>query len=377
MEYTQLHEMLKAAYESGTEEILIPNSRVRIRNSAFTSDYSSDDFMNAGDSSIYENMSFTYPVFVPEDTNSDKVILLLHGLNERSWIKYLTWAYSLTQLTGSYVVLFPISFHMNRSPKLWKDPRAMTGLLRERNLTRSDNSFTSFANTALSKRLTDDPRRFLNSGYQTVRDLEELVIQIRSGKHPLIPATPQINLFAYSIGAFLAEIVMMADEQALFSNSKLFMFCGGSVFSNMNGVSKLIMDSEAYKRVYHYYVHDFENEIGNGQKILDKILSTKVGMTFRSMVDFSRFRKIREKSLSTLSHRMASVGLAKDTVIPANGIMNTLKLSSGQKAGEIEIWDFQYAYSHENPFPIYNSLESKLVDSSFAKFINHAAAFLV
>ena len=377
MEYTQLYHMLGAAYNPETEEILIPDSGIRIRNTDFTSDYSAEDFMNAGDSFINENMSFSYPVFIPEDTHTDRVILLLHGLNERSWVKYLTWAYSLTRLTGSYVVLFPISFHMNRSPELWKDPRAMTGLLRERSLTRSDNSFTSFANTALSIRLTEDPRRFLNSGYQTARDLEELVVRIRNGKHPFIPATQKINVFAYSIGAFLAEIVMMADEQDLFSNSKLFMFCGGSVFSSMNGASKLIMDNEAYRRVYSYYVKDFEREIGGKEKIMEKILSTRVGMTFRSMIDFGRFRKYREKALSLLSHRMASVGLAKDTVIPADGIVNTLELSCGQKAGEIEIWDFQYAYSHENPFPIYKNQESGLVDSSFAKLINHAAAFLI
>ncbi|NLA49387.1 MAG: hypothetical protein GX876_07995, partial [Bacteroidales bacterium] len=370
-------EMLRNIYDPGTEEMRIPGSGLRIRNSRFISDYSSEDFLNEDDSSINENMNFTYPVFIPEDNKTDRVILLLHGLNERSWIKYLTWAYSLTTLTGSHVILFPISFHMNRSPLSWKDPRAMTGLLRERNRKRSDNSLTSFANIAISKRLTEDPRRFLNSGYQTIRDLEELMIRIRDGKHPFIPATVKVNLFAYSIGAFLAEIIMMADQQNLFSNSKLYMFCGGSVFSNMKGASRLIMDSEAYNRVYSYYMQDFEKEIENGRKIMDRILSTRVGMTFRSMIDFSRFRKFREKSLLTLDDRLFSVGLAKDSVIPADGIVDTLKFSSGRKAGKIETWDFQYNYSHENPFPLYKTAEKKLVDNSFMKLISHAAAFLI
>jgi len=38
------------------------------------------------------------------------------------------WAYSLAELTGSYVIMFPSPFILNRSPDSWKDPRAMTGL---------------------------------------------------------------------------------------------------------------------------------------------------------------------------------------------------------------------------------------------------------
>lgn len=165
MEYTELYKKLRNLYDPGKEDILIPGSGIRIRNTGFVSDYSSEGFLNEGDSSISENMSFTYPVFINEEVKTDRVILLLHGLNERSWIKYLSWAYSLAGLSNSHVVLFPISFHMNRSPESWRDPRAMSGLLKERNSRRSDNSFTSFANIALSERLTEDPRRFLNSGY--------------------------------------------------------------------------------------------------------------------------------------------------------------------------------------------------------------------
>ena len=51
------------------------------------------DLSNKNDTLIPENRSFSYPVFTPGNTKSDKVILLLHGLNERSWVKYLVWAY--------------------------------------------------------------------------------------------------------------------------------------------------------------------------------------------------------------------------------------------------------------------------------------------
>lgn len=110
---------------------------------------------------------------------------------------------------------------------------------------------------------------------------------------------------------------------------------------------------------------------------MEQIFSTRIGMTFRSMIDLSRFRKFREKSLSALGDRIFSVGLAKDTVIPADGIVDTLKFSSGRKAGRVETWDFQYKYSHENPFPLYKTTEKKFVNRSFMKLINHAAAFLI
>jgi len=377
MEYTRIFEALRAIYNPAAEEIRIPQSGIRIINTAFFSDYSSEEFLNESDFSISENLNFTYPVFISEGSKTGKVILLLHGLNERSWIKYLVWAYSLTLLTESYVILFPISFHINRSPESWRDPRAMTGLIKERNRNRGDDRLRSFANIAISERLTDDPRRFLNSGYQTVCDLADLMISIRDGNHPVVPGGSKVNIFAYSIGAFLAEIIMMADPQDLFRNSKLFMFCGGSVFSNMHGASRLIMDSDAYNRVYKYYMQDFETEIKTGRKFMDIILSTRVGLAFRSMIDFARFRKFREKSLSTLDDRILSVGLAKDTVIPADGIINTLEFTPGRKTGKAEIWDFNYPYSHENPFPVYKTAESRIVDNCFTKLINYAAGFLI
>jgi hypothetical protein len=119
MEYTKDFNMLRSVFDPEALEIKIPGSSVRIVSEKFTSDFDPNDFLKSDDSSISENISFSYPVFIPEDKTSRKAILLFHGLNERSWVKYLVWAYWLSELTGSYVVLFPISFHINRSPSSW------------------------------------------------------------------------------------------------------------------------------------------------------------------------------------------------------------------------------------------------------------------
>jgi hypothetical protein len=69
-----------------------------------------------GDSLIEENISFRYPL-VREAASSktsgkslqrhDHVVILLHGLNERSFSKYLPWAYQLWAATRVPVSCFP------------------------------------------------------------------------------------------------------------------------------------------------------------------------------------------------------------------------------------------------------------------------------
>jgi len=370
MGYTDRYKELSAAYSPDISKIRVPGSGITIVNTDFVSDGISGNLFSGNDYLITENLTFSYPVMIPAG-KSNKVILILHGLNERSWDKYLLWAETLAEMTGSFVILFPISFHINRSPVSWKDPRSMLRFLKEKMATRGETRSSSFANIALSNRLTDDPRRFLKSGYQTVYDLVKLMKQINAGQHPVIPAGGKVNIFAYSIGAFLAEIIMMANPDGLFSGSKLFMFCGGSVFSNMRGESKLIMDRLAYEKVYNYYLERFEDEIKSHGSVLDHLISGKIGMAFRSMIDFSRFSDVRNIALQNLGDQVYAIGLKKDQVIPVEGILRTL---SGNT--HVETIDFNYGYTHENPFPVLNNASSTEVDRSFMKIFETAGRFL-
>jgi hypothetical protein len=375
MEYTKTYNELKAIFNIEKKKIPVPGSDINIYNSGFQSDIPLNDFSNKYDSLITENRSFSYPVFAPEDRNSDKVILLLHGLNERSWVKYLVWAYYLAKNTGSYVILFPISFHINRSPSAWKDPRAMINYMKERNSTLSGINMSSFANVAISNRLTEDPMRFFKSGYETTSDIVKLLTIIRNGKHEIIPKTAKFNIFAYSIGAFLAEIILMGNPENLFSESKLFMFCGGSVFSNMQGSSKLIMDSLAFNRVYDFYLNDFEKTITGKSPLVEFLRTSQVGLAFRAMIDLERLKTFRENIFKNIRGQIHSITLIKDLVIPTKGVL--LTLNSPEKKDIVDAWDFPYTYSHENPFPIFDSSLSKKVDYWFEKVFAEAALFLV
>src|SRR5450759_1235098 len=294
MEYTRTFNELKSLYTIENKIISIPESEISIQNILFQSDLPINEFSNQSDDLIAENRSFSYPVFTPPNRKSDKVILLLHGLNERSWVKYLVWAFYLAQYTDSYVILFPISFHINRCPSSWKDPRAMLTFMKSRNSTLGNIDMSSFANIALSNRLTEDPMRFFNSGYQTTVDICKLISGIKNGEHEIIPRTNKINIFAYSIGAFLAEIIIMGNPENHFTDSKLFIFCGGSVFSNMQGSSKLIMDSVAFRRVYNFYLNDFERTLYGKSPLNDFFCSSQVGMAFRAMIDLDRLKTFRE-----------------------------------------------------------------------------------
>jgi len=374
MEYTKTFSRLKSLFNPDKEMIHIPGSDINIHNVRFRSDISLNGFSNKKDSLIPENHSFSYPVFIPQRCKSEKVILLLHGLNERSWLKYLVWAYYLALNTDSYVVLFPISFHINRSPVSWKDPRAMIPFMKDRNSSLGEINMSSFANIAISNRLTEDPMRFFHSGYQTTSDIIKLTSSIRNGEHQVIPRSTKINIFAYSIGAFLAEIILMGNPENLFGESKLFIFCGGSVFSNMRGSSKLIMDSLAFDRVYNYYLHDFEKSLTGKSPLVDFLRFSQIGMAFRSMIDLERLKTFRENILNKLRNQIHSITLLKDSVIPADGVVATL--DSINKSNVVEVWDFPYPYSHENPFPILDFPLCNKVDYCFERVFSKAQLFL-
>src|SRR5450759_5100948 len=374
MEYKKTFNELKSLFTTDEEEIVIPDSDIKIYNIGFRSYDSLNGFSNKSDTLITENHSFSYPVFTPRRAESDKVILLLHGLNERSWLKYLVWAYYLAMYTDSYVILFPISFHINRSPASWKDPRAMIHLMKDRNSSLGEINMSSFANIAISNRLTEDPMRFFNSGYQTTLDIIKLLSGIRNGEHEIIPKTNKFNIFAYSIGAFLAEIILMGNPGNLFSESKLFIFCGGSVFSNMQGSSKLIMDSYAFNKVYNFYLNDFEETLTGKSPLVDFLQSSQIGMAFRAIIDLGRLKIFRENILKNLRGQIHSISLLKDSVIPSKGVVSTLGHSD--RTNIVDIWDFPYTYTNENPFPIFDSSHSKNIDYWFERVFSEATLFL-
>ena len=326
------------------------------------------------DASIPENYSFSYPVFLPPGCHkASGCILLLHGLNERSWEKYLCWAEHMASQTGKAVLMFPLAFHINRAPKWWSDPRSTRSLIEKRKAETGNDRSLCFANVALSERLSQDPARFYVSGRQTVTDIVLLLNQIRNGEHPLFQQDATVDIFAYSIGSFLAEILLMANPENLFGSSRLFIFCGGSIFKNMYGESRCIMDKPAYDALFSYYCNEWLRQI---RLSVDegKVTDDAVLRAFNAMILPEEYQEERFSFFRSRKDSIAGISLQKDSVMPYNGVEACM---GHQLAGEcFQQLDFPYEYTHESPFPGNGRINEALLNTCFNRVFNQASSFL-
>jgi hypothetical protein len=330
----------------------------------------SDEFSEAKDDFIGENKSFSYSIFTPSGSSKrDKVILLLHGLNERTWRKYLTWAEYLAKTTGKPVILFPIAFHMNRTPLLWVNPRLIRPWVEKRMKEFPGLKNSTFVNIALSSRLSQEPLRFYTSGLETIYNLQQLVKDIKNGKHPLFKEDTSVHIFSYSIGALLSQILLLANPDKLFTNSRLFMFCGGSIFSEMNANARDIMDSAANEKIHNYYFHDF---IKNAS-LSDSNIADNVKKAFKAMIRPDVLRDYRESFFQQAVDRIRAISLKADTVIPTKGLLAAIGKFSDKIVEEM---DFPYPYSHQWPFPLNSKIPAEVINNSFESIFSKAAGFL-
>jgi len=385
MDYTQKYQELKTLFQPGADKTEFPGSDISCYRAVFDSKnisvlagerdqniHTHSVFNTMPDDSISENHTFSYPVFKTADTCKHRqAILLLHGLNERNWTKYLVWAYYLAFKTKRPVILFPIAFHMNRSPEAWSNPRMMSPVLLDRRKRLGEDPMSTFANVALSERLCEDPLRFYTSGQQSAADIVQLAGQLNRGEHPLFEKGTTIDIFAYSIGAFLSQILFLENPAGLFTNARLFLFCGGAFFEEMNGVSRLIMDQQAFGRLRHYYIKELGTEMDHSELLSASINQTEGGRSFLSMLGAGNLKSFRESVFEKLQKQVQAVALLKDRVIPAGGIVKALN-----RFIPVDVLDFPYEYSHENPFPVMNSEKSSIVDRGFESVFSKAAAFL-
>jgi hypothetical protein len=316
--------------------------------------------LQSPDRDVVENREFRYSVFLPGDKRGgdspgarfDRATLLLHGLNEKQWEKYLPWAARLAELTGRPVILFPIAFHMNRAPEAWANPREMMGVAKERKRLFPDLYAGSFANAALSHRIQFAPHRFLVSGLETYLNLLELAREIQSGAHPCFSPGSRLDLFGYSIGASLTQLLMMANREGLFSDSRAFLFCGGSVLDQANPVSRAIMDDEAHRAIVGYFRNvaaDPEGSLPVPQEQLRKL--DRELEIIRSMLFRGQLASMREWIMRSVGSRISALAMSQDRVFHPEGIVDSWAADDGESLIDITMADPDYGYSHEQPFP--------------------------
>ncbi len=329
------------------------------------------------DCSISRNLEFRYSIFMPSGGGKARsLVILLNGLNEKRWDKYLPWALRLVQSTGKAVALFPIAFHMNRTPPDWGNARFMSAVSAERKKRYPTIAHSSFANAAISVRLQAAPQRFIWSGLQTYLDLIQLVRQIKEGAHSHIHASATIDFFAYSIGSFLSEFILMTNPDGLFSDSRVFIFCGGPTLDRMYPGSRYIMDSEAVIALHAYFIEHLDNEFGRHPRLGHYFLKHhEVWDYFRAMLSNPKMKGLREARFRALSGQIEALALKRDEVIPPVEVINTLQGDFRDVPIRVHLRDFPYPYSHVMPFPYRHSLGSQL-DECFDDVFSVAAAHL-
>jgi pimeloyl-ACP methyl ester carboxylesterase len=326
------------------------------------------------DMAIETNRNFTYPVILnKEQADYSEVTVLFHGLNERSWKKYLPWGKALCVKKGCPVILFPISYHMNRSPIQWSNPRKMMPMAKTRKEQNQDLSEGSVVNAAISNRLNEHPERFLISGLETYFDVLHLTDMLSKGMHPVLNQINTVHFFGYSIGALLVQILMMTHGEDRFSNSKAFLFCGGTTLDKMHGASRFILDSAAFEALKKCYVSN-SFELQTEDFPYKTLYKPEVLMVFSSMMNSEANHKFRNSALKKLQGKVQVCALEKDDVIPAKAVKETFKNALEDLSNAVESIDFPFKYSHVTPFPYSgNQLE---VDNAFDMVFNKAAGFL-
>jgi len=335
------------------------------------------EILDIHDSKVLENQEFRYHIFKPSKVDkASEIIIMFHGFNEKYWHKYLPWAKRLMDSTGKTIVLFPVAFHMNRAPHDWSNRRMMYGVCEERKQRFPNVVNSTLSNVAISTRLHSKPERFFWSGLQTYNDVLQLVNQIKSGQHPHIERNASIDIFSYSIGSLLAQILLMTDPEGIFENTKLCMFCGGAVFNRMSPVSKFILDSESNVMLYSFIIEHLESHLKKDQRLCHYFGSEHPeGINFRSMLDYKVMKKYREEIFSNIRDRIMAITLEKDTVVPPYEVANTLQGSARNIPVRVEILDFPYDYKHEDPFPQIENYKT-MVNQCFNKVFNIASDFL-
>jgi hypothetical protein len=403
MNYLERFNFLKKKENYDDNEIELDNNLV-IRNFTFSSNYrfllpgglgNNDDYeyipdieqnyepdviqqmLNKKDAEIQENISFRYHIVMPKnETKSNDVVLLLHGFNEKNWQKYLPWATYIVEKTGKAVVMFPLAFHMNRAPALWSNSREMYGVSNQRKARHPNLIASSLSNVAISTRLHNKPQRFIWSGLHSYYDIIDFVENVKKDLHPAIDKNAGFDFFSYSIGTFLGEIVMMTNKNGYFSNSKYATFCGGAVFNRLSPVSKFILDSEANVSLYSYMVEHLESHIKRDEVLRHYLQTQPEGKNLRNMLNYNLLTKEREGIFRNISHRFYAIALEKDGIVPACEVINTLQGVHRNIPIRVEVLDYPYEYTHENPFPSLPEIADE-VDKQFRLTFDKICDFLV
>ena len=167
---------------------------------------------------------------------------------------------------------------------------------------------------------------------------------------------------------------MLANPEHLLDDSRLFLFCGGSIFSQMDGSARDIMDHEAYQKVKNYFLNDFLTQDKEHRMLPILYEEDFMEKAFKAMIRPEVMKNYRESFFEQAQDRLRIITLKKDTVMPTQGVIEALGPHCTRTI--LEELDFPYEYSHQNPFPTNTGATPEMLSQSFTTIFNQVANFL-
>jgi len=305
------------------------------------------------DEQIKENLTFSYPLMREQSSSGilqrhKRVTIMLHGLNERFYDKYLRWAYPIWQGTEAPVVIFPLTFSINR---VWHGWGKQIPETRERRARIRNNRTVYYDNATMSERLGKHPKRFFWGGVQSYWDIIDLVRQIRNpkgdkeiNKH-FAPDT-RVDFFGYSSGGYIALALLLANHEGLFSDSRACLFASCVEMNDIRPISPFIIDRKGEDAVREMFVDGFDNLPNERMKHwFEHHEEARWLGSFAGAPPQDRTQ--RDIGLKKLAPRLLGIANSNDKVTPLAAMLNVLqgvRRNTGVRVEELKLG------KHENPF---------------------------
>jgi hypothetical protein len=337
------------------------------------------------DEQIERNINFPYillrePLVSGSIHQHKRMTILLHGLNERTLLKYMPWAYQVWQRTGEPVVLFPLSFSINRVLPEW---RGQIPKIHKRRKRRKGNRRAHRFNTTISERLELHPERFFWGAMQSYWDIVNLVRQIRQPEQHLaadgsIPSIAQhfdpnarIDFLGYSSGGYLALAHLAVNHEGLFSRSRACLFASCVEMDELRPASPYVVDQHAENALREFYVDNFDALPDKRKKNvpdermrhwldhhLEGVWMRSFGGHLLDRVEKDRVE--RERQLQKVSRRLLGIANTNDLVMrwrPMRFVLQGDERDTGVRFEKLDLG------IHEHPFAFsdYNQSESEFV----------------
>jgi predicted esterase len=311
------------------------------------------------DCSIEENIRFRYPLLRDHTKGriqpSKDVLILLHGLNERSFTKYIPWAYQIWAHARMPVLLFPLSFHINRVRRAWGGTQQDCY---QHRISIPGNENAHRFNSVISDRLHAHPERFIWGALQSYWDILDLITIIRKGRHPHFEPDARVHLMGFSAGGYIALSLFLQNAHRWFDDSRTVIFASCAAIRDVNLSSHLILDHAAEMALMKTYVKYRERQ--SNPRLAHWLSHHPEGRWFDAFCGLMPDRSMLESRLREVAPRLMGIANTNDQVMTPGAMMNALQ--GPRRNINVRIHELELGI-HENPFatPDYDQRERQMI----------------